>query len=538
MRVPLLCARTPKWGRGTAQLIDPKPRGPTAFCLCTRSGPWGDASPSRWECTFVVEDLLRALRWRLDKACGRIEQKRAAAAKRASRAEATVGGPRLFALAPSCHLLTESDVQSDSKVVVLATTLQQHPCRALSALSRPVHDAVAAVLAMHVENTQSESEWIDESSLTGPGPIAKPVCRALRALGGGLVLVALGAESSFLLTKVLQDESVARGFPLLVLVQPQLACLKPGALSALARLQTPVMLVFSRAAQNEAGGLLAALPLAKIKVCNDGPGACQVDHAQVGQCIRDEIMVRFYSCQPTAEGSADSGDTAASASEAAARAADGGNGDGIGGGEELEALSSYEVLMRPGASDSGARMSVLMIDEDDGEGTGDEDAEAGADRDAREELDLHESAVDAEESVGHPGVLEDGLTGLTLQLSAHDAGAGACEDSSLDHLSVGHAQNCMGSSSNSLPVVQHAAGAGGHAGEAARRRAGPEDRAHGEEQQVAAAASKSQKWVPNYPAGAEKAERTPAKKQNSEGKAIALSRARARERMRGERIGR
>ena len=517
MQLCLLRARTPNWGRGTALLIRRRV-GPAAHCLCTRSGLFGGyAALVKTRC---------ARRWRLDKACGKIEQKRAAAAKRAARAEATVGGPRLFALAPSCHLLTESDVQSDSKVVLLATSLQQHPCRALSALSRPVHDAVTAVVAMHVENTQTEPEWIDESSLTGPGPIAKPVCRALRALGGGLVLVALGAESSFILTKVLQDESVARGFPLLVLVQPQLACLKPGALSALARLQTPVVLVFSKAAQNDAGGLLAALPLAKIKVCSDGPDPCQVDHAEVGQCIRDEIMVRFYNCEPTAGGSAVSGDTTASASEAAASAADGGDDDGVGGGEGLEALCNYEILMRQGASDSGARMSVLMIDEGDGEDTGDEGAEAGADGDAREEIDLPEnavgSAVDAEDTVEHSQVLQDGLTSLTLLPRAHDAGAGAC----------------MGGGSNRLPFLQHAAGAGGHAGEAARRRAGDEDRAHGEEHHVAAAASKSQKWVPNYPAGAEKADRTPAKKQNSEGKAIALSRARARERMRGERIGR
>jgi hypothetical protein len=94
---------------------------------------------------LLTPDHARALRWRLDKACGRIEAKREAEAKRASRAAASVGGGRLFALAPAWHLLAESHVQSESKVVVLATGLQQHPCRALSALSRAVLDAVPAV---------------------------------------------------------------------------------------------------------------------------------------------------------------------------------------------------------------------------------------------------------------------------------------------------------------------------------------------------------------------------------------------------------
>ena len=52
-----------------------------------------------------------------------------------------------------------------------------------------------------------------------PTPVAKPLVRMLRSLGGGVALAALGADCCALAGKVLQDAAVASACGRVVLVQ-------------------------------------------------------------------------------------------------------------------------------------------------------------------------------------------------------------------------------------------------------------------------------------------------------------------------------
>jgi len=212
-------------------------------------------------------------RWRLGKACHNIERKRAAEAKRLDRGSARVTGPRLYATAPPYHhVLGEADVLSASKAVVLTGGSCAHsaPWRALASLARAAHESASLVVTVEVTADLMQG-WVEESSLCVPGPVSKPLLRALRVLGRGTALVAIGAESCSLLSKIAQDPLVASAFPVVMLVQPCLSSLKMGALGALSRLPLVLVLSQSRSAPPDLQRLRDLFPHSVLRVCSDGP---------------------------------------------------------------------------------------------------------------------------------------------------------------------------------------------------------------------------------------------------------------------------
>lgn len=520
---------------------------------------------------------MKDARWRLGKACRNIELKRAAEAKRKARAGAQMVGPHLFALAPCYHVVSESDVCGTGKALVL-TTSDSHPCHALASFSRAAHEGVAVVLPMQVTD-ELKLGWIEEASLCAPGPVSKPLLRTIRALGAGAALVALGAESCSLLSKIVQDQLVAENAGVVMLVQPDLGTMKQGALSALAQLNN-VELVLSKSvvAQTGTGKLLAVFPKASLRICNDGAvNASGIDLVEVGMCLADAILVSM-GCERSStrrryedesDVGADNGGLDAGGDTHTAGAGDreeGGDGelgtDEENGEEELEELGLYEIVMRPQGGggrggDSGTRMNVMMLAPEEIWGDEEDLASEGEYEDEEEYEIVEAEAARGEEGLGG----EDGdgsnkeakdeedaiAISAAGRLKLHDKVEKDEDDMcQRNAVAAAHQQNNKGGDEgehNGVPagarVVLKGGGffvVGGEGGrEAAQRRAqeameqvGAVGRGGGE--------AAMQKWTANYP-NASSAEKKQ-KKRVPESKATAQSRSRARERMRGERIGR
>jgi hypothetical protein len=237
---------------------------------------------------------MKDAQWRLKKACQKLEKKRSIEAKHATRAAAQATTPGLYALVPPYGMVCESDMLGSGKAIVL-TTGNAHPCCNLQLLCHEVFGAVGLVVPVHVTGGLcSAPAWVEESSTHGPGPIAKPVLRTVRAISpnGGAALVAMGREMSFLMAKIVQDQRVAENSGVVVLVQPELRLMRNGALAALSQLS--MVLVISKSvarSKDTRHRLSSAFPHASLRICNDGPAPDGIDLSEVGMCICDLILI-------------------------------------------------------------------------------------------------------------------------------------------------------------------------------------------------------------------------------------------------------
>jgi len=252
---------TPKGvkGREGAKIDKPEKPAEGAFAPQVGRASWGHGNnkefkhskKTRLHARLLCNATFKDSEQRLDKAVARNDSRRAAEERSEQRANAPDMGPFVYALAGSTWIVSEREVLAARKVVVLCACAA-HPCEELAPLALATLGGECDVVVM-VQVTPAvrrswvrtsglstgpgpNSDWREEASLRGPGPVAKPLVRMLRSLGGGIALAALGADCCALAGKVLQDAAVANACGRLVLVQPDAAALRGGSLDTLKHL--------------------------------------------------------------------------------------------------------------------------------------------------------------------------------------------------------------------------------------------------------------------------------------------------------------